>query len=438
MILPTQMSGKTIGILGLSRSGVAVARALAEVGATIFGHDDHMAANHTLPQSIEIIDPATWPWDHLDALVISPGIPHLYPKPHPVAAMATANQVPIISDIELLIKSNPQAKIIGITGTNGKSTVVTLIDHILKSNKVKTALGGNIGIAALSLEDPGADGVIILELSSYQLETTPSLKLDAGAVINITPDHLDRHGGWDGYVAAKSNLIKAVKSEGITVLGPQDEVAHLSELAQSMVKIADPDALAELKKSVSLNGPHNALNMAIAIDICRHLGLEDSQIFTRLETFKGLPHRMEHIGNVNGIQFINDSKATNGDAAAEALKSFQDIYWIAGGSAKDDGLGIAAEHVNHVRRAFMIGSSAEQFADQIRTRVSVEISGDINSATESALQAAFDDNLDNATILLSPAAASFDQFDNFEARGECFRSIVQNLIDAHHGESCHD
>ena len=316
--------------------------------------------------------------------------------------------------------------------------MVTLIDHILKSNKVKTALGGNIGVAALSLEDPGADGVIILELSSYQLETTPSLKLDAGAVINITPDHLDRHGGWDGYVAAKSKLIKAIKSEGITVLGPQDEVAHLSELAQSMVKIADPDALAELKKSRILNGPHNALNMAIAIDICRHLGLKDSQIFTRLETFKGLPHRMEHIGNVNGIQFINDSKATNGDAAAEALKSFQDIYWIAGGSAKDDGLGIAAEHVNHVRRAFMIGSSAEQFADQIRTRVSVEISGDINSATEFALQAAFDDNLDNATILLSPAAASFDQFDNFEARGDCFRSIVDNLIDQHHGESCHD
>jgi len=370
--------------------------------------------------------------------VMSPGIPHLHPKPHAAAEMARAQKVEIISDIEVLMRAQPKAKLVGITGTNGKSTVVTLIDHLLNMSGVKTALGGNIGRAALDLDDPGQDGVIILELSSYQLETTPSLCLDAGAVINITPDHLDRHGGWQGYVAAKANLVKAIKPSGLTVLGAEGAVATLAEHTVSKLVMADQNMAPKTATSPDLQGPHNALNTAIAMEICQHLGVDRDALIAALPHYRGLPHRMEKVGQIGDIRFINDSKATNGDAAAEALKSFQDIYWIAGGDAKDGGIGVAAQHLDHVRRAYLIGASAQDFATQIATACPVQISGTLDRATASALHDAQSDHCPNATILLSPAAASFDQFKNFEDRGHIFRQIVDGLTAPVVMEGAHD
>ncbi|NBQ83241.1 MAG: UDP-N-acetylmuramoyl-L-alanine--D-glutamate ligase [Alphaproteobacteria bacterium] len=436
MIIPFTMSEQSIAILGLSRSGQAAVKALVAAGAKVFAHDDRDIP--LLDDVVSVMPPEKWPWDQLDALVISPGIPHLHPKPHPAAEMARAHHIEIISDIELLMRAQPQAKLVGITGTNGKSTVVTLIDHLLKSNGVATALGGNIGRSALDLDDPGKDGVIILELSSYQLETTPSLSLDAGAVINITPDHLDRHGGWDGYVAAKANLVKAVQSHGLTVLGADGAVVQLAEQAASRLVIADQDMAPNTASSPDLKGPHNALNTAIAIEICQYLGVDRNALIAALPHYRGLPHRMEKVGQMGDIRFINDSKATNGDAAAEALKSFHDIYWIAGGDAKDGGIGVAANHLDQVRRAYLIGASAEAFAALIAAACPVEISGTLDRATASALHDAQMDRCLSATILLSPAAASFDQFKNFEDRGHVFRQIVDGLTAPAEMEAAHD
>ena len=437
MIIPSTMSEQTIAVLGLGRSGQATCHALVKAGAVVYGHDDAIDLNKIdLPEAVTLAGHDDWPWDELDAMVISPGIPHQFPKPHPAAKKAMEMGIPVISDIELLMRAKPAAKMIGITGTNGKSTVVTLIDHLLSAQGIKTALGGNIGVAALGLTDPGKDGVIILELSSYQLETTPSLALDAGAVINITPDHLDRHGGWDGYVAAKANLVKAVKPEGLLVLGQQGAAAQLAKLATSPVMMADPETAPDRSACPSLSGPHNAVNTAIACHILKFLGMDDAAIENAIADFKGLPHRMETVASIKRINFVNDSKATNGDAAAEALKTYDHIYWIAGGDAKDDGLGIAADHLNHVRHAYMIGSSAEQFAEQVKDRCPVAISHDLETATHSAFHDAqkdgASDGADEITILLSPAAASFDQFQNFEMRGEKFRQIATGLTEASH------
>ena len=268
-------------------------------------------------------------------------------------------------------------------------------------------------------------------MSSYQLETTPSLSLDAGALINITPDHLDRHGGWQGYVAAKAKLIEAVKQEGLTVLGQQGAAAQMSKKATSPVMIADPETAPDRSACPALSGPHNALNAAIACNIVRFLGVEDDAITSAIASFKGLPHRMETVATIDHINFINDSKATNGDAAAEALKTFDHIYWIAGGDAKDDGLGIATDHLDHVRHAYMIGASAEKFAEQIKDRCPVDISHDLETAIQTAFQDAqkeiLSDGVKDITILLSPAAASFDQFKNFEMRGEKFRQIATDI-----------
>jgi UDP-N-acetylmuramoylalanine--D-glutamate ligase len=428
MIIPADMKDKTIGVLGLSRSGLASVKALAAAGARLYAHDDN--ATPELLDGVTQCNHQDWPWKGMDMMVISPGIPHLYPAPHPAAQSARDHSVPLISDIELMMMSRPEAKIIGITGTNGKSTIVSLIDHILSSNRIKTALGGNIGTAVLDLDDPGTNGVIILELSSYQLEITPSLKLDAGGIINITPDHLDRHGTWDGYVKAKTNLARSISNDGLLVLGDDAITSALSKEASSDVKIVGLDDAPDLTGCRDLTGPHNALNTAMAIAITEYLGLEENEILPSLPTFHGLPHRMEEVVEYDGIRFVNDSKATNGEAAAEALKSFDDIYWIAGGTAKKDGLGPALETLSHVRQAYLIGSSAEIFARQIGGQCPHQVV----KTMDRAVQQAFDDasaeirpENQMATILLSPAAASFDQFTSFEHRGDVFRDLVSGL-----------
>ena len=434
MFIPAVMHDKTIGVLGLSRSGLASLDALVAAGGRVYAYDDK--ARPECPEGVEVVHYSDWPWHDMDMMVISPGIPHLHPEAHPAASLAREHEVTLISDIELMMLAEPQAKIIGITGTNGKSTIVSLIHHILSYNGISSALGGNIGTSILTLDDPGQDGVIILELSSYQLEITPSLSLDAGGVINITPDHLDRHGGWDGYVAAKAKLAHAVKEGGVLVLGDDPAAASLSsETSAKSVIIKGKDA-PDLTTYPDLAGPHNAANTAFAMAIARFMGLNDDNIKATLPHFRGLPHRMEEVTVMDGIRFVNDSKATNGEAAAEALKSFHDIYWIAGGIAKEDGLGPALNVLDQVKHTYLIGASAEQFADQIGTSCPHDIVTTMDHAFRRAVEDASSDTRDPsnpATVLLSPAAASFDQFDSFEHRGDAFKELVTAMTQSQEG-----
>ena len=434
MFIPAHIKNKTIGVLGLSRSGLASLDALVAAGARVYAYDDMVSPD--MPEGVSFTHYQDWPWDELAMMVISPGIPHLYPEAHPAAALAKQHEVALISDIELMMMSEPDAKIIGITGTNGKSTIVTLIDHILNYNGVKTALGGNIGTSILSLEDPGGGGVIILELSSYQLEITPSLALDAGGIINITPDHLDRHGGWEGYFAAKAILAQSIKPEGLLVLGDDDVTSSLQSESNANAVIINSKAGPDLSTYLDLAGSHNAANTAFAFALVRFLGFEERDILAALPHFCGLPHRMEEVARMDGIRFVNDSKATNGEATAEALKSFNDIYWIAGGKAKEDGLGPALNVMGEVRHAYLIGASAGQFADQIGASCPYDVMQTMDRALRQAIDDASavrrDDN-QFATVLLSPAAASFDQFKSFEDRGDTFRQLVVTLTGSHQG-----
>ena len=417
---------KTFAILGLSRSGLATAKTLLKAGAKIFAYDDY---NEPELENLFFIHHEDWPWKEIEALIISPGIPHQFPKPHPAAAQAYGENVPVISDIEVLMRAKPEAKVIGITGTNGKSTTASLLHHCLQHQGYDTVLGGNIGIPALALDDPGEAGFIILELSSYQLETTPSLKLDAGAILNITPDHLDRHGGWTGYVEAKSNLAKSVGPEGILVLGSDDTTRALADKTQAKTTFAE--AVMEENSTIE-SAPHHPINMAVVLAILSHFGISVASAQKAISSFKGLPHRVEYIGMLNNIQFINDSKATNGEAAAEALKGFEKIYWLAGGQAKENGLAALIEHCQHVRKAYLFGEAANSFATCLaEAHIPAIITDNLDHALFSAFEDAISDRTDGmSTILLSPAAASFDQFTSFEARGDHFRHLAQDLINS--------
>ena len=437
MLVPHSMSGKTVGILGLGLSGMAAAHALAAAGATCWLHDDGRAAPDDLPANAIPAHWQDWPWDRLDAMVISPGIPHNHPAPHPAAARAMAAGIEIISEVELAMRAAPTARIVAITGTNGKSTTTALIGHCLRTAGISVSVGGNIGEAACNLDDPGADGVIVLELSSYQLETTPALRADVALVLNITPDHLDRHGGMDGYIAAKARILNALQPDGLAVFGEDDGpvgqlAAERAASGGTAVTVSAEDLPTDASLSPALAGPHNAINAAAATACLRRLGMSDADIAKGLAGFAGLPHRMQHVAQRDGIAFINDSKATNGVAAACALAAYDSIYWIAGGEAKADGLGPAAAATGNVARAYLIGSSASDFAATLDGRVPIRLSGDLESATTAAFAdaSAATGAAGTATILLSPAAASFDQFDNFVARGDAFCAIARRLAAA--------
>lgn len=426
MIIPADMQAKTIGILGLGRSGLATAAALLAAGANVYVWDDHALPD--LPEGITAKTWADWPWEALSSLVISPGIPHRWPEPHPAAAHAEAAGVEVISDIELLMRRGIDAKIVGITGTNGKSTTALLLAHILNASGIPAQVGGNIGTAVLAMDDPGPDGVMVLELSSYQLETTPGLKLDAGAVINITPDHLDRHNGWDGYVAAKAGLAKAVRKDGLLVLGRGEELTAMMSNASAKTERIGPDDAPLMITSPALAGPHNIENTAVAFKLARFLGGDKDQMAASLPQFSGLPHRMEHVARNGGISFVNDSKATNAAAARQALKSFPAIYWIAGGEAKDGGLKTLLDDLGNVSRGYLIGAAARSFEQELNGQIATTQCGTLDDAVETATADARKDDAPEITILLSPAAASFDQFDSFEHRGNAFKALAQRMV----------
>ncbi len=455
MIAVTQFRNQTVAVLGLARSGLAAAAALKRGGARVVAWDDAPSRREEATRAgLDLVDLAV-DLAGARALVLSPGIPHTFPRPHPAAARAKAAGVPIIGDIELLALAQKAARFAGITGTNGKSTTTALIAHILAETGRKVAVGGNLGVPALLLEALGADGTYVLELSSYQLELTRSLVLDVAVLLNITPDHLDRHGGMEGYVAAKRRIFHGQSARHTAVVGIDDAICRgiynaLKEAGRQHVVpvsahrrvaggvyVADGALIDELDgvsrpvlhlaELPRLPGAHNGQNAAAAYAAARALGCDEETAAHAITTFPGLAHRQEFITTIDGIRYVNDSKATNADAAEKALACYDDIYWIAGGRPKEDGIDALAPLFPRIRRAFLIGEAAERFARTLDGRVAYEISGILEAAVAAARHTALNERRRGAVVLLSPACASFDQFRDFEDRGDCFRRLVERI-----------
>lgn len=428
-----------IAILGLGRSGQAVLDACICDGITVSLYDDQLfkntPADNRAETYLEHYD--NWEMDKLDALIISPGIPHNHPKPHPAAKACAKAGIPILSEVEFALRRGREGRWVSITGTNGKSTTTALVGHILEQAGIDCAIGGNIGAAITTLQNVGADGVNIIELSSYQLEITPSLRSDIAVIMNITPDHLDRHGGMQGYITAKEQVLTSLTPEGLAILGDgealddlskkygkkSDGQLRISRLAKSAVA-AEARHIAGFE-NLALRGLHNAQNCLAAREVCRALGLSNAQIDAGIESFSGLPHRLQPAGQIDNILFVNDSKATNGEAAAHALASFENIHWCAGGIAKEDGLDACMPHLGHVVQSYLFGACAHAFANSLRGQVPVSCFETLEEAIEAASASAQNSPPSRQqVILLSPAAASFDQFSSFEARGQHFCALA--------------
>jgi UDP-N-acetylmuramoylalanine--D-glutamate ligase len=446
----------TYGVFGLARSGLAAARALQAAGAEVLAWDDDATRRAQAAASgIAVANLATADFARLDALVLSPGVPLTHPEPHWTVRAAQAAGCPVIGDIELFARAGLPARTVGITGTNGKSTTTALIGHILRRCGMSCEVGGNIGRAALEFEALDGAGVYVLELSSYQLDLTDSLALDIAVLLNITPDHLDRHGGMAGYIAAKRRVFNGQTAEDIAVIGIDDApcAALREELAggpQRVIPVSvagtaeggvwvagdgtlidDLDgareAVAGLAGIATLPGAHNWQNAAAAYAAMRGLGLARADILAALADFPGLAHRQELVAGRRGIGFVNDSKATNAEAAARALASYDAVYWIAGGVAKAGGIESLRPLFPRIRKAYLIGAAAGTFADTLGAAVPHARC----ETLERALAAAWKDARDAgepAVVLLSPACASFDQFKDFEARGDAFRAAVHKLL----------
>ena len=456
MITVAAYRDRDVAVLGLARSGLAAAAALKAGGARVHAWDDAAGGREAAAsRGIVVADLREFDWSRVAALVLSPGIPHTHPAPHPVVAAARAAGVPIIGDIELLARSEPEASFVGITGTNGKSTTTALIGHILAANGKRAEVGGNLGTPVLALAPLGRGGTYVLELSSYQLELAPSLACDVAVLLNITPDHLDRHGGMAGYVAAKRRIFEQQEPADTAVVGVDDEICRgiASDVRrarrQKVVPISaeraveggvyvvdgiltdDTEAKAarvmEMKRAPRLRGRHNWQNAAAAFAAARRAGVSAAAAAAGIESFPGLAHRQELIATIDGIRYVNDSKATNADAAAKALACYDTVYWIAGGLPKAGGIASLAPFFPRIRHAFLIGEAADAFARTLEGQVPYSNLGDLESAVEAARARATRERIEGAVVLLSPACASFDQFANFEERGEAFRALVARL-----------
>jgi len=456
MIDVATFRGEKVAVMGLARSGLVAAQALQRGGARVMAWDDAAAKRGAAAAAgVPIVDLAAGDLAGVAALVLSPGIPHTYPKPNPVAARARAAGAKIIGDIELLAQSCPNARYVGITGTNGKSTTTSLIGHIVTEAGRKVAVGGNLGTPALSLAPLAADGIYVLEMSSYQLELTESLTFDVAVLLNITPDHLDRHGGMDGYIAAKRRIFARQKTPQTAIIGIDDDLSRsiadalAGAGAQLIVPISaetrarrgvyveegwliDDTAGAarrvlELRRAARLPGRHNWQNAAAAYAATRALGIDASAVIAGITSFPGLAHRQELVATIDGLAYVNDSKATNADATAKALACYDAIYWIAGGLAKEGGIVSLAPFFPRIRHAFLIGNATEEFAATLEGRLPFARCGELGRAVAAARDAALAQRKPGAVVLLSPACASFDQFANFEERGEVFRRLVEAL-----------
>jgi UDP-N-acetylmuramoylalanine--D-glutamate ligase len=444
MIRIPHEKGRPVAVLGLGKSGLNASRALAASGAQVWAWDDDEAKRSAVPTT----DLYACDWSQPSALVISPGIPHRFPKPHPIAAKAEAAGCPIIGEVELLFRAQPRARYVGITGTNGKSTTTALTGHLLKRAGRKVEIGANLGTPALALSPLDTEGVYVLEMSSYQLELAPSARFHAGVLLNITPDHLDRHGGITGYVRAKERIFQHQRSDDWAVIGIDDDPCraiyrrlggrHIAALAvghaaagaitvrERILRDEAGREVLDLGRAPALPGAHNWQNAAAAFAVARALGIPESEIVSGIETYPGLAHRQELIAEHEGIRFINDSKATNADATAKALACYERIYWILGGRAKETGLDGLEPYYPRIRTAYLVGEAASDFERCLRAHgVATCLCGTLERAVKAAAADARSEP--SAVVLLSPACASFDQFANFEERGERFRTLVEDL-----------
>jgi UDP-N-acetylmuramoylalanine--D-glutamate ligase len=452
----THLSERTIAVFGLARSGLATVQAARQGGAAkIWAWDDNLvvhAAAETAGASIA--EPGTWPWSDIACLVLAPGVPLTHPEPNPVVGLARAAGVEIICDIELLFRqADGAAKIIAVTGTNGKSTATALIGHILNSAGMDVEVGGNIGRAALDLRPPHSGLVYVLELSSYQLDLTRHFRPDIALWLNLTPDHLDRHGDMAGYRGAKEKIFANMAPGDHAIVGVDDDISRqlagrlgaagdgpglttvsVGGQAQCDIFVDEHGVLQEragarsdLSRLTHLRGAHNWQNAACAWGAVRCLGLEPDAVAGAMATFPGLAHRMEIVARRGRVLFVNDSKATNGDAAARGLATFEPIYWIAGGQAKAGGIEKLADYFPRIAKAYLIGEAADAFSATLARRVPHVLAGDIAAAVRLAAADAALDGAGEPVVLLSPACASFDQFADFEARGDAFRQAVAAL-----------
>ncbi len=435
MITSPVFAGKRYAVLGLARSGLAVVEALLASGADVTAWDARDEPRCALGGRVTLADPATIDLAPFDAVVVSPGVPL---NRHPIAEAAARAGVPVIGDIELFAQARaglPPHKVVGITGTNGKSTTTALVTHILQTAGLPVRMGGNIGLPILSQTPLPAGGVYVIELSSYQIDLTQSLDCDVAVLLNLTPDHLDRYDDFDGYAAAKARLF-AMQSVGHLAL-----VGYRAEMDEDVLRFAPQHQPFQFIDGValpgrqadwpSLQGPHNLQNAAAAVAIARDLGVEEAVIARALRTFTGLPHRMERVAQANGVLFVNDSKATNPASTAPALAAFPPasdgrprIHWILGGLPKSDSLDECLPYLAHVAAAYVIGEAGPLFADLLGSRIPVTRSEMMAEAIRQAIEAARAGDV----VLLSPACASFDQFRDYEARGDTFRRIVEAYL----------
>lgn len=456
MITVRAYSGQRVAVFGLARSGLATARALHAGGAHVIAFDDNVERREAAAAGgIEVADLGLVDWTGIAAFVPSPGVPLTHPAPHPFVEMAKRHGVPVIGDAELFELARrdlPLHRVVAVTGTNGKSTTTALLGHVVGAAGIPVAVGGNIGRAILDLDPLPEGGVYVFELSSYQIDLTAEFHADVAILLNLTPDHLDRHGDMAGYARAKERLFTRQGSTGVAVIGIDDDhgrsfaadlvgprvvpvsaegpaAAGVSAAGGTLVDASAGTALpiGSLATAAALRGQHNWQNAAAAYAAARALGVPSDAIFAALLSFPGLDHRLQRVGAVRGIEFINDSKATNLDAASKALATFPRIHWIAGGAPKSEDLSPLAPWFPAIRRAYLIGEAAEAFARSLDGRVEHVIAHDL----ERAARMAFDDAAaagEPAVVLLSPACASFDQFEDFEHRGRVFAEIARRII----------
>jgi UDP-N-acetylmuramoylalanine--D-glutamate ligase len=426
VITARAFAGKHYAVYGLARSGLATVEALLASGARVTAWDAKEEARAKAPAGVEIANLDEADLLQFDSLVVTPGLPL---NRHPIAQRARDAGVEIIGDIELFARARPELpphKVVGITGTNGKSTTTALIHHILQTAGVPSAMGGNIGLPILALDPLPEGGVYVLELSSYQIDLTQSLDCDVAVLLNITPDHLDRYDSFESYVASKKRLLQMQTRRHVTFVGESTAAAcdATDDLPQRVRGIHGECYIDEHGDTLmGLRGAHNGENVGVAANVCEELGIDTEKVWQAGKTFRGLPHRMEHVGEKGGVLFVNDSKATNPTATAPALAAFERVRWICGGRAKTDNLDECAPHFGHVRKAYTIGEASELFASLLSPHMDVAEC----ETLERAVRAAAGEAEAGDTVLLSPACASFDQFRDFEDRGDQFRALVEGL-----------
>ncbi|WOF74667.1 UDP-N-acetylmuramoyl-L-alanine--D-glutamate ligase [Parvibaculaceae bacterium PLY_AMNH_Bact1] len=465
MIAARAYKDRKVAVYGLGASGLAVARALLEGDAQVTVWDDgEVQRAKAETAGLAISDPCVEGLEGYAALILAPGIPLTHPEPHQVVHLAQQAGVPVLGDVELFQHEvralNPDAKIVAITGTNGKSTTTALIGHMITANGRRAEVGGNIGKAVFDLEPPRSDTVYVIEVSSYQIDLAPTLRPDVGVLLNITPDHIDRHGTLEHYASVKARLFQFQGTNDVAIIGIDDDrtseicsavcgkgtatlvpVSTVKSLSRGVCVLdgvlydsgsGKTDRIGDLKELKTLAGLHNWQNAAVAYAAGRSLGFPPDRILHSFRSFPGLAHRMEIVAESDGVLFVNDSKATNAEAAGKALGAYDTIFWIAGGVPKEGGIASLAPFFPHVEKAYLIGEAANAFGVSLEGEVEHVAAGTLDAAVAAAARDAVRASREDrrCVVLLSPACASFDQFKNFEVRGDAFREMVHAALKA--------